>query len=471
MSDRTIDSTIFRAYDVRGIYPSYFNEDAAWLIGCAFVDFLSKKYGVRASGLRIVIGRDIRLGSRAVADSFIKGCQAIGVEITDIGLISTDMMYFAVGHFGYDGGVMVTASHNPKEYTGLKFVGRHVEGIDGETGVYEMRDKILSGAYGMSAIKENPRQVRRENILDFFVSHILSFISVSALRPITVVIDAGNGMASLIWRALESKLPIKLIPLFFDLDGEFPARGTDPGKRERMGELNRTVREQKADIGFAFDGDGDRVYCVDEQGEFIDGSVLLAAVSENIARGKNNAVILYNVTAGRIVRDVLDKYPGVYHCMIPAGHASIKRTAKERAADFAGEPQSGHYFFKENFYADSASIFALKLLSFISRSEKPVSKLIAPYQKYVWSGEINFTFKTEGAKFQVIDDIKSRYQGMGALTDIDGVRYDFDSWWFLLRSSNTEPVLRLNVEADSRENMEAKKEELISIIKQYDPTS
>ncbi len=471
MSPHSINPIIFRAYDIRGIYPADLNEDAARQIGCAFLDFLLKKYGVKSDDLRIVLGRDIRLGSRAVAEAFIAACVARGAGVTDIGLVSTDMMYFAVGHFNYDGGVMVTASHNPKEYTGLKFVGRGVEGIDGETGVYEMRDAILSGLQKISTPQGNGDKARKENILHFFTDHVLSFISGAALRPLTVVVDAGNGMASLIWRALETKLPIKLIPLFFDLDGEFPARGPDPGKRERMNKLCSIVKARSADIGFAFDGDGDRVYVVDERGEFIDGSILLAAFAENIARSKKNAVILYNVTAGRIIRDVLNMYPEVHHQMTPVGHSRIKRAAKEHGADFAGEPQSAHYFFKENFYADSASIFALKLLLLISGSDQPISKLLAPYKKYHWSGEINFTFKMQDTKFHVIDEIQNQYRGNGVLTDIDGARYDFGNWWFLVRASNTEAMLRLNVEADSLELMEKKREELISLIKQYDPIS
>ena len=271
-------------------------------------------------------------------------------------------------------------------------------------------------------------------------------------------------MIGAVWQKIAGELPIVTIPLFFESDPDFPGRGPNPGEQGALDPLAAVVRAHEADCGFAFDADGDRVFVVDTAGEVVQGSVLMAFMIDRMLRERPDAVVLYNVTGGRSIRDIIASHPRAHFFITPVGHANIKRIAKEKQADFAGEPQSGHYFFKENFYADSAVIFAVKILEALSRETAPMRDLVAPYQTYYWSGELNFTVANRAAQKEKITLLKKRYQGQGALLEIDGVRFDFDRWWFLVRPSNTEPLFRVNVEADSRELLKEKTQEVLASI-------
>ena len=464
MEQNECNPAIFRAYDIRGIYPHDVHVEHIPRIAEEFAMLLSRKYQTAVEKLTIVVGRDIRHGGDTLARAFIESAQSTGISVIDAGLISTDMMYFAVGHFGYDGGVIVTASHNPKEYNGLKFVGRGVDGIDGETGIFEMRDRIMH----QKAVPAHSQKgsYQEKDILPDFVSHVLSFVKSEELKPLTIAVDAGNGMGSMVWEAVSSKLHVNTIPLNFTLDGNFPGRGPDPGQKDSLAELKAAVHEHNADIGFAFDGDADRMYTVDNQGECVNGSVLIALMAEEFLKMNENAsvTILYNVTGGRIIRDTLRKYPHAQGIVTPVGHAKIKRLAKQYKADFAGEAQSGHFFFKNNFYADSAIIFALKLLEIISRCGAPLSQLAKPYEKYVWSGELNFPLSQNSEKDMRLKKLKEHYKGTGECLEIDGVRIDFDDWWVSVRPSNTEPLLRVNVEARTNDALLMRIDEVMEVL-------
>jgi phosphomannomutase len=460
-----INPSVFKAYDVRGVYPDDLNEDAGEPIGEAFVEFLSQKYRVGGDSLKIAVGYDVRRGSLPLAQTLMRSIAFSGANVADVGLVTTDVIYFATALLGFDGGIMVTASHNPKEYTGIKFVGRGVQCIDAHTGLLDIK-KAVFGDKKKIETKIPQGSLVKKDILTEFAKHVLSFIDIQKMRPLRVVVDAGNGSVIKTWPLVARALPIMATPLFFDLDSAFSGRGPNPGSPEAVRALAEIVIAERADIGFAFDGDGDRVFVVDERGNFVDGSHLIAFAAERMLRENPQAIILYNVTGGRIIPETVAKYPRGRAVITPVGHSNIKRMAHEHHADFAGEPQSGHYFFKENFYADSAIIFALKILEIVSSGDASLSALLAPYKKYYWSGEINFKLSTPKDQLRCMEQLKAQYRGAGELIEIDGIRFEFDRWWFGVRPSNTESLLRVNVEADSAPLMEEKKEEVLEVIRQ-----
>lgn len=453
-----INSDIFRAYDIRGKYPDDLYPKLAESITQEFVELLRRKYSVKAPDLKIVVGRDGRLAAPIIQQAVINGLSLTGVQAINIDLVSTDMIYFAVGKYQYDGGIMITASHNPKEYIGLKFVGRGVEGIDGENGIYEIRDKLK-----LKVKSEKFGSIIKRDILSEYIDYVLSFIDVGQIKPLKVVVDAGNGVIGGIFTKLASKLPIELFSVFFKIDGNFPNRDPDPGKDIGLDKIKQVIVQNHADIGFAFDPDGDRIFMIDEYAQFVPGVLAIALMSEHILQKNPQAVILYNVTTGRAVQDVIDKHQA-RGIMTPVGHAKIKRLAKQHNADFAGEAQSGHFFFKENFYADNALIFACRLMELLSISNQPLSSLIKPHQKYYISGEINTQLKNQKDAEAKIKKLKKCYHD-GKILEIDGVRVDYPNWWFGVRLSNTEPLLRLNVEADNQKLMEKKRDEILAMIK------
>jgi phosphomannomutase len=444
-----LNLSIFKSYDIRGVYPSELNEDAAERIGHAFVQYL----GAPA----VAVGRDMRTSSQPLFEAFARGATAQGANVIDLGLTSTDELYFSVGKFAYPAGAMITASHNPKEYNGFKLCRENAIALSGDTGVFAIRDLAGGGRFAMAG--KTGRILARDPLPEF-VQHCLSFIDAAALKPLTIVVDAGNGMAGLIVPAIFRRLPVKLIPLYFQLDGSFPNHPASPIEPANMADLQAAVREHHADLGAAFDGDADRVFITDERGELVGGDMVTALVATMLLRGHPGAKILYNLICSRSVPEIIAKAGGV-PVRTRVGHSYIKAIMREENAIFGGE-HSGHFYFRDHYFADSGLIALLVVLELVSREGKPVSELLRPLDTRFRSGEINSRVEDIPAKLGLLE---GRYADAQAIDHLDGVTVSFKDWWFNVRPSNTEPLLRLNVEADSRELLEAKRDEVLALIR------
>ena len=441
--------SIFKSYDIRGIYPTELDDETAERIGRAFVQHL----GAPA----VAVGRDMRPSSRPLFEAFARGATAQGADVIDLGLTSTDELYFSVGKFAYPGGAMITASHNPKDYNGFKLCREQAIALSGDTGVFAIRD--LAARDGFSTSRTTGQIIAR-NPLPEFVQHCLSFIDVTSLRPLTIAIDAGNGMAGLIVPAIFRHLPCKVIPLYFELDGSFPNHPASPIEAENMADVQRAVREHKADLGVAFDGDADRMFITDERGELVGGDMVTALVAKMLLRKHPGAKILYNLISSRSVPEVI-KGEGGIPVRTRVGHSHIKAIMREENAVFGGE-HSGHFYFRDNYYADSGLIALLVVLELVSREGKPVSELLRPLDTRFRSGEINTRVDDIPAKLALLE---SHYSSASEIDHLDGVTVNYPTWWYNVRPSNTEPLLRLNVEADTREELEAKREEVLALIR------
>jgi phosphomannomutase len=439
---------IFKSYDVRGTVPDQIDADTARTIGLGLASYLRRG--------PVAVGRDMRLSSPELAAALIEGLNQGGVDVWDIGLCSTDMVTFVAGKYGTAGGVMVTASHNPPQWNGMKFCERGGFPLSGQHGLNEILDRILSGRLKPSSA---PGRVQRRDLVQEYVRHMLSFVDEGALRPLKVVVDAGNGMAGKMFPEVARHLPIEVIPLYFALDGTFPNHLASPIEAENQEDCKRKVRETGADLGLLFDGDADRVFVIDEQGQGLSGTVLTAMVAENILQRHPGSTVLYNIICGRIVPEVVARAGG-RGVQTPVGHSLIKAIMRRENALFAGE-HSGHYFFRDNYSADSGLIAALIVLELISRQGRVLSAVAAPYEKYAQSGEINSQVSDGRARIELLEE---RYAD-GTPTAIDGLRVDYRRWWFNVRPSNTEPLLRLNVEADTPALMEEKRDELLAFIR------
>ena len=439
---------IFKSYDIRGIYPSELNEDIARSIGRAFADFLGAP--------TIAIGRDMRLSSEPLFRALADGITMQGADVVDLGLTTTDELYFAVGHFGYPGGVMITASHNPKQYNGFKLCRADAVPLASDTGVFAIRDLVQADRF-VAAPKRG--QITAKDALPAFAQHCLSFIDVAAIKRLTIAIDAGNGMAGLVVPAIFKHLPVKLIPLYFELDGSFPNHPASPIEPENMVELQKAVVSHGADLGAAFDGDADRVFITDEHGTLVGGDMVTALVARNLLRRKPGATILYNLICSRTVPEVIKRNGGV-PVRTRVGHSYIKAIMREQNAIFGGE-HSGHFYFRDNYYADSGLIALLVLLELISLEGKPVSELLKPLDSRVRSGEINSQVADAPAKLAALE----RRYADAQQDHLDGLTIQYPTWWANVRPSNTEPLLRLNVEADDPATLAAKRDELLSIIR------
>ncbi|HEY8598709.1 MAG TPA: phosphomannomutase/phosphoglucomutase, partial [Thermomicrobiales bacterium] len=354
-----MDPKIFKAYDVRGIYPSELNEDYAYQIGRAFVAFM----GVE----RVVVGRDMRTSGQALAGALLRGIADQGAEAIDLGLTSTDELYFAVGKFGYPAGIMVTASHNPAEYNGLKMCRAEAMPISEETGLTDIRDMVIAGKIPEAKGKGS---ITNRDVLAAYVEHALGFIDRGALRPLKVVADAGNGMAGMILPTVFEQLPCELVPLYFELDGTFPNHPANPIEPENIVDLQAKVREVGADLGVAFDGDADRMFLVDEHGKFIGGDMTTAMVSDRLLRRNPGAAIVYNLICSRSVPQTIERLGG-RPIRERVGHSFIKATMRHEDAIFGGE-HSGHFYFRDNWYADSGLIAFLTILELLSAANKPL---------------------------------------------------------------------------------------------------
>jgi phosphomannomutase len=449
----TINSSIFKAYDVRGLYPSEVNEDAARLIGRGFVSYLN--------ATRIGVSRDMRLSSPSVAAAFIDGARSQGADVVDYGMMGTDMMYFAVARDGHDGGAQITASHNPKEYNGIKLVRREAFPLSGDAGISEIRDMILNRT--LPAQAQHAGSLTTMDVIHDYVEHVLSFIDPSIVKPFNLVLDAGNGIAGLVAPTLFARLPCRLTTLCFEVDGTFPNHEANPLVEENRRDLvERVVREQ-ADIGIAWDGDADRCFFIDGTGEFIAGDFITALLAESFLLKTPGAKIVYDVRASYAVKDIVAKYGGTA-LMNRVGHAFFKRRMREEAAVFGGEV-TGHYYFRENFYADNGFIPALLILELMSRKGQTLNELLQPLrEKYFISGEINTRVGDMRAVQEKIDGLAARYADARVYA-LDGVSAEYPDWHFNVRASNTEPMLRLNLEATTGEVMARKRDEVLAFIR------
>ena len=449
----TINPAIFKAYDVRGLYPSEVNEEAARLIGRGFVSYLQAR--------RIAVSRDMRVSSPSVAAAFIEGAREQGADVVDYGMIGTDMLYYAVARDKHDGGAQITASHNPKEYNGIKMVRREAFPLSGDAGIGDIRDMITTGR--LPAPAEQPGGLSRMHVLEDYVRHVLSFIDPSVLHPFNVVLDAGNGIAGLVAPHLFENLPCGTTVLCFEVDGTFPNHEANPLIEENRRDIVERVKQEKADIGIAWDGDADRVFFIDGTGEFVAGDFITALLAEAFLIKHPGAKILYDVRASYAVKDIVAKYGGTA-LMNRVGHAFFKRRMREENAIFGGEV-TGHYYFRDNFYADNGFIPALLILELMSRKGQTLAELLAPLrEKYFISGEINTRVSDMSVAQEKMDGLAAMYTE-GRVYTLDGVSAEFHNWHFNVRASNTEPLLRLNLEAATQEMMEQKRDEVLAFIR------
>jgi len=445
----TFDKSIFKAYDIRGVVPDQLNPDIAYKIGYALAGVLKAK--------SIAVGYDMRLSSDDLFESLARGINDNGVDVIDLGRISTDALYFGVGRFGYDGGVMITASHNPKEYNGFKVCRKNAEPLSGQDGLNQVARFIADS--GETTKSPNPGIIVRKDILDDYAAHCLSFIDISKIRPYTIVIDAGNGMAGETVPPVLEKLPITVHRLFFELDGTFPNHPASPIELENLLDLQKKIAETGADFGVAFDGDADRMFLVDHDGRQVGGDMVTALVSKSLLQKHPGETILYNLICSHAVPELVEKLGGTA-IRTRVGHALIKPLMKKHNSIFGGE-HSGHFYFRDNWFADSGLIAFLVCLELLSVENRPLHEMIAEIDPFVRSGEINSRVDSIKDK---IEEVAVAYHG-GKQDREDGLTVEFDTFWFNLRPSNTEPLLRLNIEADNGDILEQQKSKLLGIIR------
>lgn len=452
-----VNPTIFKSYDVRGVYPSEFSDEVAYGIGRCFVPLLRTETSDSGRGAVVAVGRDMRPSGEKLCEAFARGAADAGADVVDIGMVSTDALYFAVGKYAFDGGVMITASHNPAEYNGMKFTRAQAQAISLDTGLAAIRDELASGELPAKAAAAGT--ISHRNVLDEFAAHCLSFIDRAKIKPFKIGVDAGNGMAGETIPHVMRSLPCEVVPLYFELDGSFPNHPASPIEPENMIDLQALVRKHSCDLGVAFDGDADRMFIVDEKGALIDGSTVTALVALNTLKKFPGAKILYNLICSRSVPELIAKAGGV-PIRSRVGHSIIKAEMREQDIVFGGE-HSGHFYFRDNWYADSGMIALLQCLEVFSEANKPVSEVIAPIDTRFRSGEINSRVSDVATKLR---EIEARYPD-AAIDHLDGVTIGYPDWWMNVRPSNTEPLLRLNVEGDTQASMEQHRDEALALIR------
>ncbi|MCK4385322.1 MAG: phosphomannomutase/phosphoglucomutase [candidate division Zixibacteria bacterium] len=443
-----IDQKIFKAYDIRGTYPDQLNEGIAYKVGRALVEYLNAK--------NVAVGRDMRLSSPKLHGGLTRGIVEGGCDVIDIGLVSTDCLYFAVGRFGYDAGVMITASHNPPEYNGFKMCKKEAVPLSGEAGIDQIKTLVLKDDFPPA---KKLGTIKKHDVESAYVQHLLSFVDKEKTKPFKIVIDAGNGMAGKIVPKVFSHFRCEVIPMFFELDGSFPHHLASPIEPENIAPLRERVLAEKADLGAAFDGDADRMFLVDEKAEPLGGDMVTALVAKNLLKKEKGVTILYNLICSKAVPQIIEGSGGKA-IRTRVGHALIKPQMKKYNAIFGGE-HSGHFYFRNNWFADSGLIALLVCLELISEENKPLSALVKSIDPYFRTGEINSQVADIPKK---LEEIEKQYSS-GKVDYLDGVTVDFGDWWFNVRPSNTEPLLRLNIEANTKEKLEEKKEELLKLIR------
>lgn len=452
-----INPKIFKAYDIRGIYDEDFSDEAAYKIGMAYSQ-MRKKELQKEEDIKIVVGSDMRLSSPILKEKLIQSLVDSGVEVIDIGLAPTPTFYFAVAHYGYDGGILVSASHNPKEYNGFKLVREKASPIGANTGMNDLRDLVMNQQFKKS---ENLGKItKKEEVLADQVTYDLKFADISKIKKMKIVIDPANAMGILYFDELFKRIPAEIVKMNWELNGTFPAHEANPLKSENMKALCEKIRETGADLGIATDGDGDRIFFAADGGERLDPGITRAILCKIFLREKPGSKIAYDIRPGKITLDTIIENGGI-PILTKVGHSLIKEQAVREGAYFAGE-SSGHFFLNMNEGCyEIPLIVTLKILQEISESGLNFSEYIKPYQRYFHSGEINSEVKDVREK---IEEIKQKYLD-AKQNDLDGITIEYSNWWFNVRGSNTEPVLRLNLEAKTKEMMEEKRDEVLKIIR------
>lgn len=451
-TEHNLDPAIFKAYDIRGVYRENLDENIAELIGMAFADIVKAK--------QVIVGRDGRTSSPSLAEALIKGLNKVGVNVIDIGQVSTDMYYYACATKNLPG-VMVTASHNPKQYNGFKMVRKIPYLLSGDDGIQEMCSLIQSG--DLPKISSVPGTVERWDAMSGFIQKIMSLVDTKRIKPMKIIADTANGMVGPALRELFKNIPqVQLTPMYFDVDGSFPNHGGDPLDEVNRAELQFRVKAEGFDLGFAFDPDGDRFFCIDRTGRFISGDFLTAILAKYFLQKSPGATIVYDVRASLAVKDSIDAAGGrgLYNRI---GHAYIKKRMSDESAIFGGEV-TGHYYFKDFFGCDSGLAPMIYLLDLLSAQKMRLEEIVDDFEaKYHLSGEINNKVKDVSATIKKIKELYA--PGAQNIIEIDGITIENADWRFNVRGSNTEPLIRLNLEAKSQQLMEEKRDEILKIIR------
>ena len=445
---------IFKAYDIRGLVDSEITPDFTFATGVAFARFLQQE----REPATIVIGEDMRPSSPALADAFSAGVTSLGMDVIRIGLASTDMLYFASGKLGLPG-AMFTASHNPADYNGIKLCLSSARPIGKESGLLTIENFVRQGS---------PLEIRsvgvesHRDMLEEYVDHLLNLVDLTKIRPLKIVVDAGNGMAGHTAPAIFARLNCEVIPLYFELDGTFPNHEANPIDEKNLRDLQKAVLKNGADLGLAFDGDADRCFIVDEKANAINPSDLTALIAERELKKHPGSTVIYNLISSRAVLEVIEENGGV-GLRSRVGHSYIKKMMADSKAIFGGE-HSGHFYFDGFWRADSGALAALHAIAALGESNKSISEILKPYQRYVLSGEINSKVADTVAATALVEQSYSALDGV-TLDYLDGLTVNGDTWWFNLRPSNTEPLLRLNVEAKTAARMEQVRDEVLALIR------
>ncbi len=443
---------IFHAYDIRGIYPDEINEEIAQKIAYALCEMFPTVQ-------EFCIGRDARISSPSLFTSIMDAFISSGKDITDIGMVSTPMSYFASGKYGFGVTIQITASHNPKEYNGMKICRENAIALSYEGGIKEIEEKVKSGVIVRPTI--NKGKVKKLNIAQDYIQHILSFVDIQ--RPLKIVVDASNGAVGPIVEKFFSNIEnIELYPLFCEPDGTFPNHSPNPMKDEALEALKAKVKETGADLGAIFDADGDRVMFIDENTNRIKPDIITALIAIEILEKEGPSVIGYDLRSSRAVPEIIREHNGK-PVITRVGHAYMKEVMRKENSPFAGE-LSGHYYFRDNYFADSGMLALVKVLNIVSKQNKPFSEIIKELNRYYATGEINFRVQDPDQVIAKVEESFSYNPDVINVMKLDGLTVEFNNWWFNLRKSNTEPLVRLNLEADTPEKLEEKKRFLIELI-------
>lgn len=441
-----ISSGIFKAYDIRGIYPNQLNKETAEAIGFCFAKITKAK--------KMIIGRDMRLSSKLMFNALTKGLNRAGAEVIDIGLVSTDATYFASGKLNFPA-VMITASHNPKEWNGFKLTKAGAIPF-GQDDIKKLGQAVIKYKLTEKNVK---RKIKKINIFPGYIKTVLNFIDKNKIKKLKIAVDAGNGMGGKILSKIYAKLPCEIVPLYFKLDGSFPNHQPSPIESKNLADLQKKVKQAKADFGMAFDGDADRVFFVDENAKIVSGGAIVALLAEYFLKRHKGEKIIYDLRCSHFIPELI-KANGGRPLICRVGHSFIKKMMRETGAVFGGEI-SGHYYFRDNYRADSAMIAAVIITQLLSEKEKRFSTLMKDYSKYFQIEETNSQVENKDEKLK---EIKRKYKD-GKIYNLDGLTVEYKDWWFNVRESNTEPVLRLNLEAKTKKLLEEKKDELLKLIR------
>jgi len=443
-----INPSIFRSYDIRGVYPEQLDEKIAYRIGKSFVELIKAK--------RVVVGRDARLSSFSLFKALSNGITDYGASVYNLKEVPTECLYFAVGRYNFDAGIMITASHNPKEYNGFKLLKKKIDGFSMVRGD-DLRDKVLRKE-GFKKTKKKGK-IKEKAILQDYIDFLFSLVHIKGIKCSKIVVDASNGVAGKVIPLIEKKLRLKIVPLNFELDGNFPAHPPNPLLEESKKGISEKVKKERADFGFIFDGDADRVFLIDEKGNFVRADITLLLLARYFLKKEPGAAIAYNLICSKAVPEFIKKWGGK-PVKTKVGFVNVREKLLENNGLIGGE-LSGHYCFKDNFYGDSGFLAFLVLIKIISESGKKVSELVKELSLYFKSEELNFRTKE---KEKILEIIKKKYSS-GKQDYLDGVTVDYKDWWFNIRPSNTEPLLRLSIEAKTKELLEEKKKELTDLIR------